>query len=850
MARGFSGVVMRAYGARDHVATVIGTELLAPHFLRVRMSSPTLFEIAIPEPASWVRFWFPDPAGEDTEHQRAYTFTEADPETGEFAVDFVLHEPAGPASAWAAHAAAGMTIPVTSLGSTRFEVPAEPPAGYLLIGDSASLPAMNTIIAVVPADIPIELYLEQHHAEDELLPLTDHPRLTVHRVPRNGPTSLAAAIEARDWSNWYAWVGSESTSLKALRTRLREEFGFPKSEQHLQAYWYYGRAMGTYRGPKEPEPVAPEQEPPAAVAQPGAQEPEPKPSKGSWRAQGAGKLLAPVRGVLILSAILQALITLVELAPFVLLVELCRRLLAGQGADRLLPIGVAALILLGAGTALSALLMWWLHRVDARFAAGVRHRLLTKLSRIPLGWFGSHGSGTVKQIVQEDPLAVHYLVTHAVCDAVAAVVGPIAVLVYLFTVDARLAALLLLPILCYVVSMTIMVVQSGPKIAQATRWADRMSDEAQAYLRGQRVIRIFGSTASPFRRRLDEYLNFLVDWQQPFIRRKMFMDLVTRPATFLWLIAVLGTLLVTTGSMAPVDLLPFLFLGSTFGSRLLGIGYGLSGLRAGTTAARRVQGVLDEKELATGDFPAAPSRGSVEIDAVSFGYRPGLPVIDGVSLTLAPGTVTALVGSSGAGKSTLAALVARFYEVDSGAIRLSGRDIRSLSQQELYGTVGFVLQDAVLVRGTAAENIALAVPDADRDSIRRVAELARIHDRITRLPDGYDTVVDGSEFSGGERQRIAIARMMLADPQVIVLDEATAYADPESEHQVQQAISQLAKGRTVLVIAHRLHTVTRADTIVVLQDGRICESGTHDELLAAGGRYRQLWDTAKVEVAR
>src|SRR6202044_1644377 len=238
MARGFQGAMLRGFGARDHAATVLETVWIAPHFVRIRMESPTLFTDAAAEPAAWVRFWFPDPEGSSAEFQLAYTISEADVPAGRFAVDVLLHDPAGPASLWARSVEPGAMIAVMSLmGGSRFDTPDEPPAGYLLIGDSASIPGINGIIGVVPDDVPIEVYLEEHDDNDRLIPLAEHPRLRVHWVNRRAEKSLAAAIENRDWSNWYAWATPEATTLKHVRTRLPDDFGFPKSKINAQAYW-------------------------------------------------------------------------------------------------------------------------------------------------------------------------------------------------------------------------------------------------------------------------------------------------------------------------------------------------------------------------------------------------------------------------------------------------------------------------------------------------------------------------------------------------------------------------------------------------------------------------------------
>ncbi|MGV9671527.1 ABC transporter ATP-binding protein/permease [Gordonia sp. NPDC003504] len=870
MSRGFGGAVMRAFGARDHLVTVTGTEQRTSHCIRVRFTSDTLFDEALAGPTSWVRGWFPD--GQGREHQRGYTFSEADADAGTFAIDFVLHEPSGPAAQWARQAESGQTLSVMYMSSTPFEVPEKNrPAGYLLIGDSASVPAINSIIAAVPDDIPIEAYLEQHDPADRDLAIVTHPRLRLRWVGRADATSLATSLENRDWSNWYVWAGPESASLKEIRKRLKE-FGFPRSEIHAQAYWARGKAMGTDRGPEQQGPdtnaesvggdvgvtpvVAADGAPRAsaeAVAERPASEPaaaQPAAQQGQWRAAAAGRLLAPLRPTLMLAGVLQLIVTLVQLAPYVLLVELARRLLTGADTSQLWFIGLLALSLLGVGVLLETALLFWLHTVDARFNHDLRQSLLTKLARIPLGWFTSRTAGSIKSLVADNTLSLHYLVTHAVIDAVSAVVAPIAVLVYLFTVDWGLALILLIPVLGYLITLYRMVIQSAAKIPVSQTWVERMNGEASSYLEAQPVIRVFGGVmASRFTEQLNAYIEFLEDWQRPFIKAKTVMDLITRPTTFLWLIAAVGTGFVIWGWITPIDLIPFLLLGTTFGARLLGISYGVAGLRSGVIAARDIQNALDEPELATLDQipPTAESAADHDVvfDGVDFSYRPGIPVLTDISLTLAPGTVTALVGPSGSGKSTLAALLARFHDIDDGTITIGGRDIRTMDADELYRLLGFVFQDTQLVAGTVAENIALAEPDATREQIERAARAANIDDRIRAMPNGYDTLLGpDAALSGGERQRLTIARALLADPPVLILDEATAFADPESEYLVQQSLSRLAVGRTVLVIAHRLHTISDADRIVVLDGGRIAESGTHDELMGSAGRYRALVDAS------
>lgn len=248
MARGIQGVILKVFGARDFTATVLESVLIAPHVIRIRMRASTPFSEVEAQPAAWLRFWFPDPHGSRSEFQRAYTLSEVDAATGLFAIDVVLHEPAGPASTWARGVAPGAVVAVTSLmGSTRFAIPDRQPAGFLLVGDAAALPGINAIIRALPEDVAVELYLEIHQDDDTAIPITPHSGLRVHQVARLSESSLAEAIDERDWTHWYVWAAPEASTLKKVRTRLLRDFGVPKSAVHAQAYWNAGRQMGVHR---------------------------------------------------------------------------------------------------------------------------------------------------------------------------------------------------------------------------------------------------------------------------------------------------------------------------------------------------------------------------------------------------------------------------------------------------------------------------------------------------------------------------------------------------------------------------------------------------------------------------
>lgn len=861
MARGYAGAVMKTFGALDHTLSVVAVEDITPHYRRITFHAPTLFEGPPFEPAAFVRLWAPDPDRPGREHQRGYTLVDPDEDSKQVSIEVLLHEPAGPACTWASGVKIGDTIEASRWGSEHFTVPDPEPEGYLLIGDAAALPGINAILAAVPDTVPVVVLLQEYHDGDQAIPITPHPRCTVGWLTDSTDADvLAAAIGERDWSNWFAWVTAESAATKRVMARLKE-LGFPRTDIKSRAYWIKGKAMGKGRAVGEGQPAA---EQPPAVPEPAVSAgtgTATRTGRGQWRSRAGARLLAPLRAKFVLAGLFQAVISLLQLAPFLLLVELCRSLLAdGTGAAGLAELGLTALILLGAGAMAAGGLVLAMHVLDARFGHQVRTTVVRKLSRLPLGWFTERTSGTIKQAVQDDTASVHYLVTHAVIDVVAALVAPLAVLAYLFSVSAGLAAVLLVPLVVFAILTARMIQASTSQLARFTTWEARVGAEAVAYLDGLAVVRAYDAgPAGGFRATLEQRARFLDEWQRPFTGRKTTVDLVTRPLTSLLLIILAGGLMLAGGVLAPADLLPFLLLGVTFGSQLLAAAYGMASVREATAAAQRIGLLTGEQELPEPAHPATlPAGGSghtVRFEDVSFSYDVRHDhdlrhdVLSGIDLELAPGTMTALVGPSGAGKSTLAALLARFHDVTSGRITIDGTDLRRLPLAELYQRVGFVFQDVSLVRASVHDNIALARPEASRAEVEQAAVEAQIHDRIVRLPQGYDTVIgEQVKLSGGEAQRLTIARALLADRPVLVLDEATAFADPESEHRVQQALSRLIAGRTVLVIAHRLHTIAGADTIVVLDGGRIVQRGTHAQLLATPGLYRELWSASSLEV--
>lgn len=850
MGKGFQGALMRALGAKEHLATVTGTARISPTVLRVDFVSETLLYPDGELPSAWVRASFPDVEGGGKQYQRGYTFADPDPAAGTFSFYFLLHNPAGPASNWAVHAQAGDELVMQRMGGDGWELDDPQPPGYLLVGDVAAWPGISSIIAAAPEGATIRAFIEYTHAHDRDLCVPERPGTTLTWVPSTPDhRALVSALGDDDYRGWKSFVAAEATATRLVKSKLTGEHDHNKATMHAQAYWAEGKSMGKQtdiedliaeHGPATEGPAttadASAGAQAAAIAAPEAIElgtPEP--------------VLAPAKPAFILSGILAVVLAALSVVPLVLFAELARRLVAGADRSELMSVGVTAAVVLVAGSALSALLITALHVYDQFFAAALRRRVLEKFTRLPLGWFTGRRRAEVRKLATDDVESLHYLVTHAVVDLATAIVTPLAILIYLFTVNWALALILLVPVVVYLVLMIRMAAGDKPRMQRALAWSATMPGDAERYIAGQPVSRIFGDDATiDLPGEVAKRNEFLKGWQHDTIGTKSLLLQLHRPMTAMVIVAVAGTALVTLGAMPAAAILPFLILGTSFGDRLLAASYAANGLRGGMTAKGALDLLLTTPELPRAAEPASLTAGraapaaAMTFRGVTFGYTAGRSVLHDLNLDLVPGGTTAIVGPSGAGKSTVAALAARLWDPEQGAVTLDGVDLRALDEDTLRSQIAVVLQDVQLVRGSVADNIALGMPDATRDEIVTAARTAHLAGVIEALPNGYDTQVDRDSLSGGQRQRIAIARAILGNPRLVVLDEATAAADPDSEWEVRQGLSKLLAGRTVLVIAHRLHTIARADRIVVLDDGRIVEQGTAEALIAADGLFARM----------
>ena len=560
-------------------------------------------------------------------------------------------------------------------------------------------------------------------------------------------------------------------------------------------------------------------------------------------------LVRSARGSMYLGFTLAALGAVFKVVPYIAIVEITRSLLAGNpDSAHLWGWVIAAVVCMVVHSLSYTYALGDNHTAEARLRHELRQRLIGKLGVVNLGWFSARSSGRIRQAVSNDTADIHSLVAHLAGDFANSLISLLVSLGYLFWLDWRFAGLL---IGCYLL-LSVVVYATGMtgirKIFDDYAEAERqLSDRTVELVDGIKEVKNFGMTAEVFGRFDEAQKKFskvsLVWMQKQSIGLSLIASLL-RPGPVFAATMGLGLVFTLQGWLSPVTVVAFALVWVGLPEGLLTLMEMSQNLYAAKQAANSTLHILQAPELSEPNAEIAPEEEApaVEFRDVSFSYDPGEPVIQELSLKCPPGTVTALVGPSGGGKSTLARLIARFWDVDSGTVLVNGRDVRDQPSRELLSSMSLVFQDVMLSTDTVRANIALGNADATEHEIEEAARAACIHDRIMQLPDGYDTIIgEGAHLSGGEAQRLTIARAFLAASPILILDEATAQADSHSERLIQQAISNLAQKRTVIVIAHRLSTIQGVDQIAVIDTGRLVELGTHDDLLTQDGPYARLW---------
>lgn len=494
------------------------------------------------------------------------------------------------------------------------------------------------------------------------------------------------------------------------------------------------------------------------------------------------------------------------------------------------------------------------HLSAFRVATNLRLEVSEHLATLPLGFTETFGSGKLRKIIHESTGAAETFLAHQLPDKYNAMATPIGLLVLLLVFDWRLGLLSLVPV---ALGFVIMSAMTGRRMADKMRQygnaLESMSNEAVEYVRGIPVVKTFGQSVFSFKKfkaTIDEYEKWVIAYTKEL---RMPMMLYTAAINGVFAFLIVGGLLFTRNGVTSEFLLNLLFyiiITPVISLTLTRIMYMSENELVVADALARVDSVLDAEPVPENDHPRHPKDASVSLKDVHFSYDSKTDVIKGVSLKIQPGQTVAFVGPSGGGKSTLANLICRFFDVQSGSVRVGEADVRDIPKEELMDTISFVFQNSRLLKGSILDNVRLGRPQATEAEVLAALKAAQCMDIVEKFPEGIHTVIGtkGVYLSGGEQQRIAIARAMLKNAPILLLDEATAFADPDNEARVQAAFAQLAKGKTVIMIAHRLSIVANADCIYVVQDGQIVESGTKDELCVQNGLFARMWQDYQASV--
>ncbi len=487
------------------------------------------------------------------------------------------------------------------------------------------------------------------------------------------------------------------------------------------------------------------------------------------------------------------------------------------------------------------------HIAAFRIAANLRIKTMEHIVMLPSGAAESFGSGRLRKIVNESSAATETYLAHQLPDRAGAIATPIGLLLMLFIFDIRLGLLSLMPVvLGFVIMMTMTGQRMQQKMKEYQNALEDMSNEAVEYVRGIPVVKTFGQTIFSFKKfksSIDRYEKWVIAYTKE-LRMPMVFYTAAVNGVFVFLTA--GALLFFKGtgdSTFITDLIFYVIITPIISVTLTKIMFMSENAMIVNDALKRIDSIFAMEPLKEAKTSSEPMDSSVELKNVSFSYDGKDNVINDISLSIAPGETVAFVGPSGGGKSTLAGLISRFFDVKSGGIFIGGVNVKNIPKKKLMDTVSFIFQDSRLIKASIFENVRIGKPDAGKAEVMEALKNAQCMDIIEKLPMGMDTVIGtkGVYLSGGEQQRIAIARAMLKNAPVIIMDEATAFADPDNEMKVQEAFSRLAVGKTVIMIAHRLTTVAGADRIFVIKDGSIAESGSCSELMNKNGLFKEMW---------
>lgn len=554
------------------------------------------------------------------------------------------------------------------------------------------------------------------------------------------------------------------------------------------------------------------------------------------------------------SIVLSAVHGLLSLVPFVCLWLVVRTLLTSQANLSSSPIwhyAVTAFVV-----AVISLLVYFSaltlsHLVAFRLETNMRRKAMKHLLQAPLGFLESHNTGEMRKVIDEDSSKTHSFVAHSLPDVAASVVAPLGVVVMMFVVDWVLGLVCMIPVVASFAMLGVMMKSEGQHFQRLYLDAqEKMSNEAVEYVRGIPVVKVFQQTVFSFKRFYDSIVSYrdLVThytklWRNIF---PLYTLIINAFGFFLVPTAILMTAHQGDTMTIVADLILYMVIVPVVGGSIMKIMYLANNLYLCNEAIARTEKLTTAQPLEECESPQVPLRLDVDFNHVSFRYEGAkTDAVKNISLHIAQGSTVALVGPSGSGKTTIARLIPRFWDVREGTVSIGGINVKQIDKEWLMRHVSFVFQNTRLFHNMSIlDNVCYGSPQASMDEINRAIALSQSREIIDRLPQGLRTVIGagGTYLSGGEQQRIVLARAILKNAPIVVLDEATAFADPENEHLIRKALAQLTKGKTVLMIAHRLTTITDADNIVVVDQGQIAQQGTHSSLLQARGIYERMWN--------